>query len=98
MISGKNICIWKSQNIIATVDSLGTFKIFRQNNFCPQSCLYSFSYFQYLDRAEKLKTFIAEKDNPAPKKPVKDGGSKNKDSDSDEENAESKKFKDQLGV
>jgi len=53
---------------------------------------------QYLDRAEKLKTFIADKENPSAKKPVKDGGSKNKDSDSDsEENAESKKFKDQLG-
>jgi len=54
---------------------------------------------QYLDRAEKLKTFIAEKDN-APKKPVKDGGGSKgggKDSDSDEENAESKKFKEQLG-
>lgn len=52
---------------------------------------------QYLDRAEKLKQFIADKDNAA-KKPVKDGGgSKGKDSDSDEENAESKKFKDQLG-
>jgi len=53
---------------------------------------------QYLDRAEKLKTFIADKDNPS-KKPVKDGGksSGGKDSDSDEENPESKKFKEQLG-
>merc|ERR1740124_989063 len=43
---------------------------------------------QYLDRAEKLKQFIADKDKP--KKPVKDGGSKGsggggKDSDSDDE-------------
>jgi len=53
---------------------------------------------QYLDRAEKLKTFIAEKENPTAKKPVKDSGSgKGKESDSDEENAEDKKFKDQLG-
>jgi len=55
---------------------------------------------QYLDRAEKLKKFIADKESGGGKKPVKDGGSKKsggKDSDDDEENAESKKFKDQLG-
>lgn len=57
---------------------------------------------QYLDRAEKLKKFIADGDNK--KKPVKAGGGggggksgdKDKDSD-DEENPEDKKFKDQLG-
>ena len=57
---------------------------------------------QYLDRAEKLKTFIAKGDNK--KKPQKEGGggksNKGKDGDndeSDEENEESKKFKEQLG-
>ncbi|XP_002159815.2 vacuolar protein sorting-associated protein 4B isoform X1 [Hydra vulgaris] len=53
---------------------------------------------QYLDRAEKLKKFLAEQ-NGDKKKPVKDGGSSNKknNSDSDDESSESKKFKDQLG-
>lgn len=55
---------------------------------------------QYLDRAEKLKKFIADKENNK-KTPMKDGGSKKsggKDSDGEEEdNSEKKKFKDQLG-
>jgi len=57
---------------------------------------------QYLDRAEKLKKFIADGDN---KKPVKAGGSGKssggggggKDDSDEEGNAEDKKFKDQLG-
>ncbi|EDO35907.1 predicted protein [Nematostella vectensis] len=58
--------------------------------------------FQYLDRAEKLKTYLRQKDK---KKPVKAGGSSSTktgggkdddDEDSDSDNAESKKLKGQL--
>lgn len=57
---------------------------------------------QYLDRAEKLKKFVADGKEPKKKseKSGSGGGSKasgGKDEDSDEENPESKKFKDQLG-
>lgn len=50
---------------------------------------------QYLDRAEKLKKFQANKDNSSNKKPVKAGSSKKGD-DSDEDNPEEKKMKDSL--
>lgn len=52
---------------------------------------------QYLERAEKLKQYIADKDSSNSKKPVKDGGDSGKSKDdSDEENADDKKFKNQL--
>lgn len=50
---------------------------------------------QYLERAEKIKNYLHNKDNK--KKPVKDGGSnKNKNSNSDDEDDESKKFQDKI--
>jgi vacuolar protein-sorting-associated protein 4 len=47
----------------------------------------------YLDRAEKLKQYVADKDNPKSHKPVKDGGKENKDSDEEEDDEKKKKYK-----
>lgn len=53
---------------------------------------------QYLERAEKLKSFISQKDNPdKKKKPIKDGESKdNGKDDDDEEDPEKKKMLEKL--
>jgi len=53
---------------------------------------------QYLDRAEKLKQFIADAKEPQKQKPQKDGGGKKgkDDKEDSDEDDESKKFKDAL--
>ncbi|XP_061594020.1 vacuolar protein sorting-associated protein 4B-like [Cololabis saira] len=49
----------------------------------------------YLDRAEKLKEYLKNKEKSPPAKPVKESGDKGSQSD-EEEDKEKKKFKDQL--
>lgn len=49
----------------------------------------------YLERAEKIKTFLSEQSNKDAKKPMKENGG-SKESDSDTEDAETKKFQGQL--
>lgn len=49
---------------------------------------------EYLERAEKLKEYIKNKESAPPAKPVKESG--NKGSESDDEDSEKKKFKNQL--
>jgi len=52
---------------------------------------------QYLERAEKLKEYIAKKEGKSDKKPVKDGGKKEEGSDSDsDEDPDKKKMVDKL--
>jgi vacuolar protein-sorting-associated protein 4 len=53
---------------------------------------------QYLERAEKLKTYVRNKEttNKNDKKPIKAGDATNKDDDSDEEDKDKKKLMNQL--